>query len=169
MTSWFNTKLSPQNQYTWWAWPRLPHTQHCSSGFYTSLNLFMWSLWWLLQETSFTCDGKEFGGYYADPEMDCQAYHICLMVCVMVIYFRGLKFDGDIKSIWNKISEETNWGLESMEVSCLKSEKLIVFWGDAVGRVGGSWLLRGKERTINPPWITTLSFPSRLCNLWYKS
>ena len=33
-----------------------------------------------LQETSFTCDGKEFGGYYADPEMDCQAYHICLMV-----------------------------------------------------------------------------------------
>ena len=34
----------------------------------------------LLQETSFTCDGKEFGGYYADPEMDCQAYHICLMV-----------------------------------------------------------------------------------------
>ena len=47
----------------------------------------------LLQETSFTCDGKEFGGYYADPEMDCQAYHICLMVCVMVIYFRGLKFN----------------------------------------------------------------------------
>ena len=35
-----------------------------------------------LQETSFTCDGKEFGGYYADPEMDCQAYHICLMVGV---------------------------------------------------------------------------------------
>ena len=35
---------------------------------------------WFLQETSFTCDGKEFGGYYADPEMDCQAYHICLMV-----------------------------------------------------------------------------------------
>jgi len=33
----------------------------------------------IVQETSFTCDGKEFGGYYADPEMDCQAYHICLM------------------------------------------------------------------------------------------
>ena len=33
-----------------------------------------------LQETAFSCDGKQFGGYYADPEMDCQAYHICLMV-----------------------------------------------------------------------------------------
>ena len=84
-------------------------------------------------------------------------------------YFWGLNFNGDIKSMSNYFSEETNWGFESMEVSCLKSEKLIVFWGDAVGRVGGSWLLRGKERTINPPWITTLSFPSRLCNWWYKS
>ena len=33
-----------------------------------------------MQETAFSCDGKQFGGYYADPEMDCQAYHICLMV-----------------------------------------------------------------------------------------
>jgi len=32
-----------------------------------------------VQETSFTCDEKTFGGYYADPEMDCQAYHICLL------------------------------------------------------------------------------------------
>lgn len=32
-----------------------------------------------VQETAFSCDGKQFGGYYADPEMDCQAYHICLM------------------------------------------------------------------------------------------
>ena len=33
-----------------------------------------------LQETAFSCDGKQFGGYYANPKMDCQAYHICLMV-----------------------------------------------------------------------------------------
>ena len=33
-----------------------------------------------MQETAFSCDGKQFGGYYADPKMDCQAYHICLMV-----------------------------------------------------------------------------------------
>ena len=28
-----------------------------------------------VQETSFTCDGLTFGGYYADPEQQCQAYH----------------------------------------------------------------------------------------------
>ena len=32
------------------------------------------------QETSFTCDGLVMGGYYADPEQDCQAYHVCLQV-----------------------------------------------------------------------------------------
>jgi hypothetical protein len=31
-----------------------------------------------IQETSFTCAGLIFGGYYADPEQDCQAYHVCL-------------------------------------------------------------------------------------------
>ena len=31
-----------------------------------------------VQETSFTCDDKTMGGYYADPEQDCQAYHVCL-------------------------------------------------------------------------------------------
>jgi len=29
-------------------------------------------------ETSFTCSGLVFGGYYADPEQDCQVFHICL-------------------------------------------------------------------------------------------
>ena len=33
-----------------------------------------------IQETSFTCDGLVMGGYYADPEQDCQAYHVCLQV-----------------------------------------------------------------------------------------
>jgi len=28
-------------------------------------------------ETSFTCDGQVEGGYYADPEAECQAFHIC--------------------------------------------------------------------------------------------
>ncbi|XP_066985510.1 uncharacterized protein [Macrobrachium rosenbergii] len=28
--------------------------------------------------TSFDCSTKEFGGYYADPETSCQAFHICL-------------------------------------------------------------------------------------------
>merc|ERR1711892_80662 len=28
-------------------------------------------------ETSFTCDGQIEGGYYSDPEAECQAFHIC--------------------------------------------------------------------------------------------
>merc|ERR1740131_192642 len=28
-------------------------------------------------ESSFTCDGQVDGGYYADPETDCQVFHIC--------------------------------------------------------------------------------------------
>ena len=31
-----------------------------------------------IQETSFSCSGLIFGGYYADPEQECQAYHVCL-------------------------------------------------------------------------------------------
>ena len=32
------------------------------------------------QETSFSCVGRVVGGYYADPEQRCQAYHVCLQV-----------------------------------------------------------------------------------------
>merc|ERR1711962_1132257 len=28
-------------------------------------------------ESSFSCDGQVDGGYYADPEAECQAFHIC--------------------------------------------------------------------------------------------
>ena len=28
-------------------------------------------------ETSFICDGQVEGGYYADPEAECQVFHIC--------------------------------------------------------------------------------------------
>lgn len=32
-----------------------------------------------VEQTSFSCDDKVFGGYYADPDMGCQAYHVCLL------------------------------------------------------------------------------------------
>jgi len=33
-----------------------------------------------VEPTQFECgDDKVFGGYYADPEMGCQAYHVCLL------------------------------------------------------------------------------------------
>merc|ERR1719221_900227 len=28
-------------------------------------------------ETAFGCEGQVYGGYYADPEAECQAFHIC--------------------------------------------------------------------------------------------
>jgi len=28
--------------------------------------------------TSFSCQDKVFGGFYADPELDCQVYHVCI-------------------------------------------------------------------------------------------
>ena len=33
-----------------------------------------------VQQTSFGCDGLVFGGYYADPETQCQQYSVCLQV-----------------------------------------------------------------------------------------
>ena len=33
-----------------------------------------------VQQTSFGCDGLVFGGYYADPETQCQQYNVCLQV-----------------------------------------------------------------------------------------
>merc|ERR1712029_1205252 len=31
-----------------------------------------------VSDTSFSCADRIFGGYYADPEMQCQGYHVCL-------------------------------------------------------------------------------------------
>lgn len=32
-----------------------------------------------VESTAFSCEGRVFGGYYADPELQCQAYHVCLL------------------------------------------------------------------------------------------
>ena len=31
-------------------------------------------------ETSFNCEGRTEGGYYADQEADCQLFHVCVQV-----------------------------------------------------------------------------------------
>ena len=38
------------------------------------------------QQTSFACDGLVFGGYYADPETECQQYSVCLQVGLYRIF-----------------------------------------------------------------------------------
>jgi len=31
-----------------------------------------------IPESAFSCQDKTFGGFYADPELDCQVFHICM-------------------------------------------------------------------------------------------
>lgn len=33
-----------------------------------------------MPETSFSCRNKIIGSYYADPETDCQVFHVCVSV-----------------------------------------------------------------------------------------
>lgn len=33
-----------------------------------------------MPETSFSCRNKIVGSYYADPETDCQVFHVCVSV-----------------------------------------------------------------------------------------
>ena len=33
-----------------------------------------------IPETSFTCENKITGGYYADAEAECQLFHVCVQV-----------------------------------------------------------------------------------------
>ncbi len=33
-----------------------------------------------IPETSFTCEDKITGGYYADAEAECQLFHVCVQV-----------------------------------------------------------------------------------------
>lgn len=33
-----------------------------------------------MPETSFTCRNKIVGSYYADPETDCQVFHVCVSI-----------------------------------------------------------------------------------------
>ena len=33
-----------------------------------------------MPDTTFTCAGKVVGGYYADPDADCQMFHVCVQV-----------------------------------------------------------------------------------------
>lgn len=33
-----------------------------------------------MPQTQFTCHDKILGGYYADPETQCQMFHVCVKV-----------------------------------------------------------------------------------------
>ena len=40
-----------------------------------------------IPETSFTCEDKITGGYYADQEADCQLFHVCVQVSEYEVRF----------------------------------------------------------------------------------
>jgi len=69
-----------------------------------------------MPDTSFTCDGKVVGGYYADPDADCQMFHICVQVNETDV--RDFKFmcpDDTVFDQENFIC--ANW----FEIDCLSS------------------------------------------------
>ncbi|CAG2060873.1 unnamed protein product, partial [Timema podura] len=33
-----------------------------------------------MPDTNFDCSNKIIGGYYADPETDCQMFHVCVKI-----------------------------------------------------------------------------------------
>lgn len=69
-----------------------------------------------MPDTSFTCDNKVVGGYYADPDADCQMFHICVQVNETDV--RDFKFmcpDDTVFDQENFIC--ANW----FEIDCLSS------------------------------------------------
>lgn len=83
-------------------------------------------------ETSFSCDGLIFGGYYADPEMECQAYHVCLQDPISTEVLFPVSFLCPNGTIFNQQIFTCDWWFN---VDCSASVGL---YGGAVGAFGGN-------------------------------
>ena len=57
-----------------------------------------------IPETSFTCEDKITGGYYADQEADCQLFHVCVQVS---------EYEVRIRFNLAKQSKKLFWGVAS--------------------------------------------------------
>ncbi|CAB4057866.1 unnamed protein product [Lepeophtheirus salmonis] len=72
-----------------------------------------------IPETSFTCEDKITGGYYADVEADCQLFHVCVQVSEFEFQdFRFLCPNDTVFDQQNLVC--TNW----FEVDCAQSVSL---------------------------------------------
>ncbi|XP_055851993.1 putative uncharacterized protein DDB_G0282133 isoform X2 [Episyrphus balteatus] len=87
-----------------------------------------------MPQTGFTCHDKILGGYYADPEAQCQMFHVCVKVAgVGVQDFRflcpnGTAFDQEVQIC-------ANWG----DVDC---EEAVLYYGSDnfdLYRIGSSF------------------------------
>ena len=55
-----------------------------------------------IQNTEFNCEGKTFGGFYAEPDTDCQGYHVCLQVrgWLDITYYQGYYVCLQVRGWW---------------------------------------------------------------------
>lgn len=84
-----------------------------------------------VEDTSFTCDGLIFGGYYADPEMDCQGYHVCLQDAIDPANLYPVSFLCPNGTIFNQEIFTCDWWYN---VDCAAASGL---YGGAEGAFGG--------------------------------
>lgn len=72
-----------------------------------------------IQETSFSCADRVTGGYYADPEQRCQAYHVCLQDSELNLY--PVSFLCPNGTVFNQAVFVCDWWFN---VDCSASQRL---------------------------------------------
>lgn len=87
------------------------------------------------QETSFSCDGLIFGGYYADQEARCQQYHVCLQDPIDPSNLYPVSFLCPNGTIFNQELFNCDWWFN---VDCEASAGLYGLAEGAFGTAGGS-------------------------------
>jgi len=102
-------------------------------------------------DSSFSCDGLIFGGYYADPEYDCQAYHVCLQDPVDYSILYPVSFLCPNGTIFNQELFNCDWWYN---VDCAAASSL---YGLAEGAFGVSDAAGGSGDAGSCPAANPLS------------
>jgi len=87
-------------------------------------------------DTSFSCSDKIFGGYYADPEQQCQVFHVCLQTTKDDL--AAASFLCPNGTVFNQAKFICDWWFN---VDCLASESL---YQNVEGAFGGGDLGEGQ-------------------------
>ena len=129
-----------------------------------------------MPETSFTCAGKVVGGYYADPDADCQMFHVCVQVDendVSLIWILSQNQKKKKKWCWSErlsptwvvylLERERSWRTRSPCMNWLIflkyfCPKLLLLWKEMQWRAN-SWVNRSNTKRRAPltscisPWM----------------
>jgi len=100
-----------------------------------------------VQETNFNCDGLIFGGYYADPEMECQAYHVCLQDPIDLSNLYPVSFLCPNGTIFNQELFNCDWWYN---VDCAAASGFYGLAEGAFGSAGGDSGDAGTCPAANP-------------------